>query len=156
MKTININGKDCTIEELNKLIEDSKNSVYPIYCQLLSSGKIVKFTDLKKGILVKNDSNGAGAECVGHSSNYYLSYDDKNTWKHLPVCPKTGFFHGQLVWAWSNDHIHFRALTFYNAINKAVFPLSNRRFNIVGYNNYLPFEGNWPDWALEAYKTLEL
>ena len=28
--------------------------------------------------------------------------------------------------------------------------------NSFVYDNYLPFEGSWPDWALEAYKTLEL
>ena len=57
MKTININGKDFTIEELNKLIEGSKDPLYPIYCLHLHSDKIVKFTDLSEGVVVKSGSD---------------------------------------------------------------------------------------------------
>ena len=57
MKTININGKDFTIEELNKLIEDSGKSAYPIYCLHLPANKIVKFTGLSEGVVVKSGSD---------------------------------------------------------------------------------------------------
>lgn len=155
MKTIKINGKDFTIEQLNKLIEDSEKSIYPIYCQLINSGKVVKFTDLRKGVLVKNESNAVGAERVGQSSNSYMHHDVSTVWKPLPVCPKTGFFHGQLVWAWDDCHTHFKALVFYNAKHSLTFAIGGGNSSLR-YANYLPFEGNWPDWALEAYKTLEL
>lgn len=156
MKTININGKDFTIEELNKLIEDSKSiSPYPIYCQHLHSDKIVKFTDQKEGVLVKNGLGTTDIWSVGHEANNWTDHNSEEDWKPLPVCSKTGFFHGQLVWAWDDDHYYFRALVFYNAIKGGSFPLS-KLFSIVSYENYAPFEGNWPDWALEAYETLEL
>lgn len=155
MKTININGKDFTIEELNKLIEDSEKSIYPIYCQLINSGKVVKFTDLRKGILVKNESNSVGAERVNQTSNHYLSHDNKNTWKPILVCPKTGFFHGQLVWAWNNEHTHYKVLGFYSVTKIGLHP-ANPSWDALHYENYTSFEGNWPDWVLEAYKTLDL
>ena len=134
MKTININGKDFTIEELNKLIEGSKKPLYPIYCLHLPTGKIVKFTDLSKRL---------------------IEHIYKNTWKPVPVCSKTGFFHGQLVWAWDKEHTHYRTLAFYDAENSCVFSIRGKK-SILSYDSYLPFEGNWPDWTLEAYKTLEL
>jgi hypothetical protein len=155
MKTININGKDFTIEELNRPIEKSKNSAYPIYCQLLDSNRVVKFTDQTKGILVKNESNGINAVHVGQASNHYRSHDDKNTWKLIPVCSKTGFFHGQLVWAWDNKHTHFKGLGFYNVKKAKIFPIG-KGYSLSSYTNYAAFEGDWPNWALEAHKTLEV
>ena len=71
------------------------------------------------------------------------------------MCSKTGFFHGQLVWAWDRPHTHFRVLGFYDAENNSLFSIDGKKDSLV-YDNYLPFEGNWPDWALEAYKTLKL
>lgn len=151
MKTININGKDFTIEELSKLIEDSKNSVYPLYCRHLPTNKIVKFTDLTVGVVVKSGSDWR-AYPIGLESECFIEQD---TWQPIPVCPKTGFFHGQLVWAWDNSYTHSRLLFFYNTKIQKTFPITES-YNSLSYENYAPFEGNWPDWALEAYKTLKL
>lgn len=154
MKTININGKDFTIEELNKLIEGSKKPLYPIYCLHLPTGKIVKFTNLSEGVVVKSGSD-QNMYPIGLESKRLIEHTHKNVWKLLPVCPKTGFFHGQLIWTWGINHTHFRILAFYDAENSGVFSIRGKKDKLA-YDNYLPFEGNWPDWALEAYKTLEL
>ena len=154
MKTININGKDFTIEELNKLIEDSKKPLYPIYCLHLPTNKIVKFTDLSEGVVVKSGSD-CHAYPIGKESKRFIEHTYKNTWKLLPVCPKTGFFHGQLVWTWDIDHTRCRILAFYDAENGCVFSIHGKNSGLV-YDNYLPFKDNWPNWALEAFKTLEL
>ena len=154
MKTININGKDFTIEELNKLIEDSKRTLYPIYCLHLPTGKIVKFTDLAEGVVVKSGSD-RNMYPIGLESKRFIEHTHKNAWKPLPVCSKTGFFHGQLIWTWDNEHTHARILDFYDAENSCVFSIRGKKTGL-SYDRYLPFEGNWPDWALEAYKTLEL
>lgn len=154
MKTININGKDFTIEELSKLIEDSENSKYPIYCRHLPTNKIVKFTDLSVGVVVKSGSD-QNKYPIGLESECFIEHTYKDTWKPIPVCSKTGFFRGQLVWAWDNEHTHFRVLAFYDVENSCLFSIYGKK-NSLAYDKYLPFEGNWPDWALEAYKTLEL
>ena len=154
MKTININGKDFTIEELNKLIEGSKNPLYPIYCLHLPTNKIVKFTDLSEGVVVKSGSD-RDVYPIGLESKRLIEHTHKNAWKLLPVCPKTGFFHGQLIWALEIDYTHLRILAFYDAENSCLFSIQGKKNSLV-YDNYLPFEGNWPDWALEAYKTLKL
>ena len=155
MKSLIINGKDFTNEELSKLIEDSGKPKYPVYCQHLPTNEIiVKFTGLSKGVVVKNGSDLN--ECpVGLESSSFIKHTHKNVWKLLPVCPKTGFFHGQLIWAWANAHTHHRALVFYDAENSCLFSMYGKK-NSFAYSNYLPFEGNWPDWALEAYETLKL
>ena len=154
MKTININGKDFTIEELAKLIEGSKDPLYPIYCLHLHSNKIVKFTDLSEGVVVKSGYDQKRYP-IGLESECFVEHTYAATWKPIPVCSKTGFFHGQLVWAWDNNHTHFRVLVFYDAENNSLFSIQGKK-NSLDYENYLPFEGNWPDWALEAYKTLKL
>ena len=154
MKTININGKDFTIEELNKLIEGSKKPLYPIYCLHLPTDKIVKFTDLAEGVVVKSGFD-RNVYPIGQESKRLIEHTHKNVWKPVPVCSKTGFFHGQLVWAWDKEHTHYRTLAFYDAKNSCVFSICGKK-NRLSYDSYLPFEGNWPDWALEAYKTLEL
>ena len=153
MKTININGKDFTIEELSKLVEDSKKSEYPIYCKHLFSDMIVKFTSLKEGIVVKD---GKGPWPVGHKADNWTYCDSKVDWTPIPVCSKTGLFHGQLVWAWDKKHTHTRKLVFYDAENSRSFSIGGKKYSLASYDNYAPFEGNWPDWASEAYKTLEL
>ena len=154
METININGKDFTIEELNKLIEGSKKPLYPIYCLHLPTGKIVKFTDLSEGVVVKSGSD-RNMYPIGLESKRLIEHIYKNTWKPLPICPKTGFFHGQLIWAWDNVHTHARRIVFYDAENGCAFSRQGKKNSFV-YDNYLPFEGSWPDWALEAFKTLKL
>lgn len=147
MKTININGKYFTIEELSALIEDSGKSAYPIYCQHLTTSKIVKFTGLSEGVVVKSGSDWR-VYPIGTESKGFTEHTYKDTWKPIPVCSKTGFFHGQLVWAWDNDHTHFRVTAFYNAENSCLFSIDGKKDSLV-YDNYLPFKGNWPNWALD-------
>ena len=154
MNTVNINGKNFTIEELNKLIEGSKDPLYPIYCLHLPTGKIFKFTDLSEGVVVKSGSDWREYP-IGLESKCLIEHTHKYAWKPVPVCSKTGFFHGQLVWAWDKEHTHYRILAFYDAENSCVFSIRGKK-SILAYDSYLPFEGNWPDWTLEAYKTLEL
>ena len=143
--------------ELGKEIEALKNQVtekeeikYPIYCKLKNSSLVVKFTGLQEGKIIVN-------------SKYYKIEDicsklrictDINTWQQLEVCEKTGFFDGQLVWCWSHNDTHSRYLRFYDVKNKCTFYYNGTR-NGARFGNYEPFEGNYPDWALEAFQTLE-
>jgi len=60
----------------------------------------------------------------------------------------------QLVWCWDNNLTHQRTLKFYDAINDCTFNGFGKR-NGASWHNYEPFEDEYPDWAKEAYKTLE-
>ena len=79
---------------------------------------------------------------------------DNDIWQQLEVCEKTGSFDGQLIWCWNNHHTHFRILRFYDAKNKCTYDYLGKKGGF-SYDNYEPFEGNYPEWALEAFKTLE-
>ena len=143
--------------ELGKEIEALKNQVtekeeinYPIYCKLKYSSLVVKFTKLKFGEVVVNDKY----DNVGDKSTTWTSHTDTDVWQQLDVCEETGFFDGQLVWCWDNDETHSRHLRFYDVRNKCAFYDDGNR-NGYSYKNYEPFEGNYPDWALEAFQTLE-
>ena len=140
-------GKE--IEALKKQSE-KEESKYPIYCKLKNSSLVVKFTELQSGELVV----GNKYQKVGNKRNVWIKHTDTKYWQQLEVCEKTGFFDGQLVWCWDDVQTHSRMLRFYDTKNKCTY-IFNGKNNGCIYDNYEPFEGNYPDWALEAFKTLE-
>ena len=99
--------------------------------------------------VVNNTSNN-----VGNKSSIWQNHTDINTWQQLYVCEKTGFFDGQLIWCWDDNDTHMRYLKFYDVKNKRTYCFNGIKCG-SSYHNYSPFEGNYPDWALEAFKTLE-
>ena len=141
-------GKE--IEALKKQNTEKEEFTYPIYCKFKDSSLVVKFTNLQSGEVVINDDYWN----IGESSMVWIKHTDKNEWKPLDVCEKTGFFDGQLVWCWNNCDTHNRILKFYDVKNKRTYTYSGKHYG-YNYNNYEPFEGNYPDWTLEAFQTLE-
>ena len=141
-------GKE--IEALKKQSTEKEEITYPIYCKLKKSSLVVKFTGLQSGEVVVNSKHYN----IGDKSTTYRSHTDTMVWQQLDVCKKTGFFDGQLVWCWDRDCSHYRELRFYDAKNKSTYYSSGKRLGF-NYNKYAPFEGNYPDWALEAFQTLK-
>ena len=141
-------GKE--IEALKKQSTEKEKITYPIYCKIKCSSLVVKFTGLKTGEVVVNSSPSK----VGNIFTNWIKHTDNSVWQQLKVCEKTGFFDGQLVWCWDNNYPHRRLLLFYDVKNKSTYNYSGKRNGFV-YENYKPFEGNYPDWALEAFQTLE-
>lgn len=135
------------IEALKSQKEDTK---YPIYCLNKNIELVVKFTNLEEGIVVKNDEYHS----VKYKSDCWRDHTNTDVWIQLEVCPDTGFFDGQLVWCWDESDIHRRMLSFYDVKNKCVFDFKGKR-NGFKWKNYEPFEGNYPKWAQDAFKTLE-
>ena len=141
-------GKE--IEALKKQNTEKEELTYPIYCKLEHSSIVVKFTGLITGELVI----GNKYQEVGNFFDDWVRHTYINTWQQLDVCEETGFFDGQLVWCWSHDDTHTRNLKFYDAKNKCTYQFDGKKYGSV-FDNYEPFEGNYPDWALEAFQTLE-
>ena len=141
-------GKE--IEALKKQNTEKSEITYPIYCKIKDSSLVVKFAGLNSGEVVVNNKYYK----VEGISNEWRTHTDTDVWQQLDVCEKTGFFDGQLVWCWDNYHTHTRVLKFYDAKCKCTYLYDGNR-NGYGYDNYEPFEGNYPDWALEAFQTLE-
>ena len=141
-------GKE--IEALKKQNTEKEKFEYPIYCKHIRSSLVVKFTEITTGELVVNSGNRKLME----NSNDWTDHTLTDIWQRLDVCKKTGFFDGQLVWCWDNDDTHVRTLRFYDAKNKCTYQFDGTEDG-HNYDNYEPFEGNYPDWALEAFQTLE-
>ena len=141
-------GKE--IEALKKQNTEKKEIKYPIYCKLKGSSLLVKFTDLRTGEVVINEER----HNVLRKRNDWIKHTDTKQWQQLEVCEKTGFFDGQLVWCWDNNDTHVKCLKFYDAKNECTFYYDGNRGG-TRFGNYEPFEGNYPDWALEAFQTLE-
>ena len=141
-------GKE--IEALKKQNTEKEEIKYPIYRKLKDSSLVVRITGLNSGELVVNDKYYK----VGEHIKNWSKFNNNNVWQQLGVCEKTGFFDGQLVWCWEEDDTHIRYLKFYEAKHKGTYQFDGTRCG-TRFNNYEPFEGNYPDWALEAFQTLE-
>lgn len=139
-------------QELGQEIERLKKSEvqYPIYCLNKHQALIVKFIGLTEGVAVMN----FGYMKVGDRSKNFVEHTNTEKWEQLEVCTKTGFFDGQLVWCWDDGYTHQRILRFYDAKNKATFTHNGEKDGSPFYN-YEPYEGNWPEWAQEAFKILK-
>ena len=141
-------GKE--IEALKKQ-SDKEDFKYPIYCKHIYSSLVIKFTGLQTGEVVVNSVVHGD---VGKKLNDWTEHTNIYIWQQLNVCPETGFFDGQLVWCWDNNDTHVKCLKFYDAKHECTYQFDGNRYGSV-FDNYEPFEGNYPDWALEAFKTLE-
>ena len=141
-------GKE--IEALKKQNTEKEETKYPIYCKLKDSSLVVKFTGLTTGEL----AIGNKYQKVREKCNEWIKHTDAKYWQQLDVCEKTGFFDGQLVWCWEDDDTHSRVLRFYEVKRKGTYKFDGTQDGHA-YDNYEPFEGNYPDWALEAFQTLE-
>ena len=141
-------GKE--IEALKKQNTEEKEFNYPIYCRDKKTNCVLKFKSLSEGVYVIQNK----FRKVGENSKRLLSHNDTDYWQQLDVCEETGFFDGQLVWCWDNNDTYSRILKFYNVKNKCTYQFDGNKDG-SDYDNYEPFEGNYPDWALEAFQTLE-
>lgn len=139
-------GKE--IEALKKQSEEEEFK-YPIFCKLKDSSLVVKFTELKSGEIVVNSKHYNVEDKIIN----WAKHTDTTVWQQLDVCEKTGFFDGQLVWCWNDTDSHIRCLKFYDVKNKRTYCYNGIKYG-YNYKNYEPFEGNYPDWALEAFQTL--
>ena len=138
------------IEALKKQNTEKEEIKYPIYCKLKDSSLVVKFIGLGQGKAVVNNTFNN----VGNKFSTWQHHSETNVWQQLGVCEKTGFFDGQLIWCWEDDDTHVRTLRFYDVKNKCTYQFDGTEDG-HNYENYEPFEGNYPDWALEAFQTLE-
>ena len=141
-------GKE--IEALKKQNSEKEEFTYPIYCKLKDSSLVIKFTGLQTGEVVINNKYYK----VGEKRNDWRKHTDTTVWQQLEVCEKTGFFDGQLVWCWDNDETHGRRLKFYDVKNKCTYQFDGNK-NGYNHSNYAPFEGNYPEWTLEAFQTVK-
>ena len=141
-------GKE--IEALKKQSTEKEEVKYPIYCRGKETNCVVKFKSLDEGVyVIQNEFRE-----VGENTKTLIRHNDTNLWQQLDVCEKTGFFDGQLVWCWDNNDTHVKCLKFYDAKHECTYQCDGNRYGSV-FDNYEPFKGNYPDWALEAFQTLE-
>jgi hypothetical protein len=137
--------------ELGKKIEAlKKQQQYPIYCLNKIFGHIIKFDSLTCGDVVKQ-SNKINIDIQSYK---FTPYTNTDVWQQLLICPITGFYDKQLVWCYNNQHTYQRLLRFYDAKNNCTFGYKGESPSYK-FDNYLPYEGNWPQWALDAFETLE-
>ena len=69
----------------------------------------------------------------------------------LPWKPKDK----ELVWTWDNDYEYCRELKFYDVKHDSTFTTIEGKRLGQSFDNYAPYEGEYPDWAEEAQKKLE-
>jgi len=60
----------------------------------------------------------------------------------------------ELVWCWDEKYTAGKILGFYDAVNQCMFTLTGERDG-GEYDYYASVEGEYPEWAKEAYKKLQ-
>lgn len=142
--------KEQRIDELQRQIDVLKNETeYPVFCYNKLNRNIVMFKKLTYGVVVKQ-----GILEYGDRTNSFIEHTDESAWKTLPYNKERGLYHTQLVWCWQNSDTHDRTLSFYNAIDDSSFSYNGNPGGL-DWENYEPYQGEWPQWAIEAHKTLE-
>lgn len=155
---MNLQELEQKYHELGKEIERLKNSEvqYPIYCRSLITNVIVKFSGINEGTVIKSGtSHDIPEQTFGFVYDGWTDHTDKYVWQQLKLCPKTGFYDGQLVWCWDRHSTHERVLRFYDVKNRRVFCGQGKRGG-WDWNNYEAFKGDYPYWAHKAFETLDI
>ena len=134
--------KDTTIEEVEY--------EYPLYFESTYDGTIVKFTDINTGVTVKLGTHSLVD--IGISTDSWTPHTDA-VWKPVAYNEERDLFDKQLVWCWDNE-TNCRIARFFDAKNDEAFYADGSRHG-VEFNNYEAYRGEYPEWAKEAYKTLE-
>lgn len=135
--------------ELGKEIEQLKNKVeyyYDMYNDVIF--KVNFSTKIGRAVKQSTICSVDLREFDCTVLDFSLSHFEK-----LEVCEKTGLFDGQLVWAWDEGYTHTRILRFYDVKNNTTFTYHGKRDGCT-YSKYEAYEREYPQWALEAFKTL--
>lgn len=123
-------------------------------------GQIVYVSDDKKDwfitIFIEKQVNYKTANSI----NAALNKEWTRNWKHCLSIedyekmvnePKDK----QLCWCWNNDESHKRTMKFYDKENKVTYYYDGKRHG-NRFENYEPIpREEYPQWAIEAEKTLE-
>jgi len=135
-----------------KELEEKEEFKYPIYAYGLGYDIIVKFESLNSGRAI---NRGSDYYKRGELFTRFNQHSDTDVWQILPICEKTGFYHGQPVWARDRGDITCSCLCFFDAINSCLFFNSGKK-NGTHFDFYEPWEGEWLPWMVEAFKKLKL
>ena len=85
----------------------------------------------------------------------YIPHTDVTEWKPIVFDEKRGIADKQLVECWGEGYTHCRLFRFYDAINKHTYDCYGNRKG-ASWENYRPIPYvDYPEWAIEAEKTLE-
>jgi hypothetical protein len=143
--------------EVDKLREQCKQKPgfkYPIYMQSKHNKEVVKFTSLTTGVVVVA-SKFSSDRSVGYRASDWVEHTNTATWQPIAFDEQLGIADKQLCECWDNGYTSGRALRFYSAKNKFAYTVEGKKA-WVHYDNYLPIPyADYPDWAIEAEKTLE-
>jgi hypothetical protein len=61
----------------------------------------------------------------------------------------------ELVWGWDNQDKFWRSIGFYDPKTDSTYSPVDGKGQFYRYDNYSPYEGEWPQWAKEAAKLLD-
>ncbi|MGD8305018.1 MAG: hypothetical protein PVF17_00055 [Ignavibacteria bacterium] len=109
-------------------------------------------------------------DLYGTYSYFYNMNDEENIkiiqqakfWSDVKNEYKQPLEHKQLVWIYYKDSAMSRALTFYDVTKDYFYSTNGTHLSEIEiaelkiYNIIIePYEGEWPEWAKEAYNKLE-
>lgn len=141
--------------------EEKQEIEYP--CLMISKVKnrVVLMTGAGKGVSV------AGADIGEYRGSWGMSYfkpldpDAQIILSNGAVNPikegakqDTQIRDKDLVWCWDDEYTYIRHIRFYDAENQGTFDYDGIRDG-RRWEHYEKYQGEYPNWAKEAQKTLE-
>lgn len=141
------------VKKLEALLK-TKQYIYPIYKQSITNGQVVKFDGLISGEVVVKGNLSTNYD-IRHRLFSWIEHTCTGTWKDFDPADLNKPNDKDLVYCWDDDMTHCRAIRFYDAVANKTFSTEGNRCAFI-YDNYEVIPRNqWPEWAIEAYKTLE-
>jgi len=145
-----------TYEETNELLTTDNiepTYTYPLYKKDVKSNLIVKFDGLTSGIVMRGVKHRWRTD---ESHTNWVTHTDTSHWAPIKYNETLGIFDKQLCECWDNHMTHSRAIRFYSVEKGGAYTPDGKNIYGSKYHNMkpIPFD-QYPEWALEAEKTLE-
>jgi hypothetical protein len=142
------------LDALREQCKQQPEFEYPIYMQLIEDKSVVEFTDLNEATVVVRGKN-IFSRAIGYFSTEFADHTDVSVWQPITFDEERGIADKQLCYCWNGVDSHMRYLKFYDVINRRSFTFKGQRGGNE-FKNYHPIAyADYPDWAIEAEKTLE-
>jgi hypothetical protein len=145
-----IEALQAQLDALREQCKKQPEFEYPLYMQAKVSKVVVKFTGLTTGDVVV-----VGKGCYTIYPNCWLPHTDTTNWQPITFDEERGIADKQLCECWGVHETAGRSLRFYDAKNKCAYNSYGKHF-YAPWDNYHPIpSADYPEWAIEAEKTLE-
>ena len=119
---------------------------YPYFKKHINTGNVYRLSS----------EDGMPVQIMGDDIGYILHHKNFNVedWVDIPYDKERNLWHGQPIMAYKDNWTHTRDFSFYSVTEECCFGVIGQGKGPY-YDLYEPLPLPYPEWLIEAYKTLE-